>query len=494
MEEKMKPKRIALAAPALILVLVWLVGCGSPPNVPDKPRGAHTGLKGSPYACTTQTTDPNGGQVAYQFDWGDNSQSAWSQMMDGDIPYADTHVWTETGLFDVKARAKNSKKASDWSEPLSVTINPGEGQVRWSFAFTDPEDPEDSADFSLNTFGLDIGGDAAYIGCEYGAVIAHKLDRTLRWKFLNQEGDEFTTAPTIGDDGTVYIGCANDTLYAINPSGTRKWAVDLGDEAFATAALASNGKIYIQTEADSLLAINPDGSRLWSYLTGGGSSSPVIGPDGTVYAASQDGMLYALDPENGTQKWVYPLGSSEIIASPAINTNLNVIYITDDDGQFASVNLNDGSENWTASVGETPSSPVIGTGSTIYIGGGGTLLAFNPNGDLKWTWTPLFQGTVSSPAVSSAGIIYVLVTTGKKDFEEPDSLYAVNSDGTRRWACAIGEGYYDDIMSSPKLDDNGNIYIGSGLAAWCIRGLGGPAQSSWPMFQADARNTGRAGN
>ncbi len=488
----MKLKRLALTLPAALLFLFGI--CGDPPTVPDTPRGPSQGMVGVPLACTTQTTDPSGGQVAYQFDWGDGTQSTWSALMDGGTPYADTHSYSDPGSFDIKARAKNSKKASAWSEPLSITINPGEGQVRWKFAFTDPEDPEDSADFSLNTFCLDIAGDAAYIGCEYGALLGRRLDKRRRWEFLNPNYDEFIAAPTTGDDGTVYIGCTNDTFYAINPDGTRKWTIGLGDEILATAALASGGTIYVQTGGDSLLAINPaDGSRLWSFYTAGGNSSPVVGPNGTVYVATQDGMVYALDPGSGTKKYEYYLGGQSIEASPAIDVNLSRIYVADEDGHLASLELTDLSEVWTVTIGEEPSSPVIDADGTIYIGAGGKLLAVNPqSGSKTWEFPPPLLGVVSSPAVSSAGRIYVLVTTGKKDFEEPDSLYGVKSDGTRLWAAALGEGYSAEFFSSPKLDDDGNIYIGSGLVAWCIRGQGGPAQSSWPMFQGDARNTGRA--
>jgi outer membrane protein assembly factor BamB len=46
---------------------------------------------------------------------------------------------------------------------------------------------------------------------------------------------------------------------------------------------------------NKLYAIKPDGSLKWSYTTKDGvSSSPAIGADGTVYAGSYDGQLYAL--------------------------------------------------------------------------------------------------------------------------------------------------------------------------------------------------------
>lgn len=56
----------------------------------------------------------------------------------------------------------------------------------------------------------------------------------------------------------------------------------------------------------------------WSYTTGGaiGFPSPSIGPDATIYVASGDNKLYAVNPD-GTFKWSFLMGDS-IVGSPAI--------------------------------------------------------------------------------------------------------------------------------------------------------------------------------
>lgn len=478
-----------------VAACLFLIACGRAPLVPETPKGPAQATVGIVYSCTTQTSDPGDAQVSYMFDWGDGKRSGWSAYVADGRPFADTHTYTTPGRYSIRARAKNTKKASGWSAPLSVTADLTEGGLRWSFAYTHPEDPEDSAEFSLNTFGLDQMRDAAYIGCEYGAMNCRRLDGSRRWELIDLSENEFYPGPAIADDGTIYTSCANDSFYAVNPNGTRKWVIYVGEEVMATAALGANGTVYIHTTGDSLLAVGANGGRLWTHHTGGGYCSPVIGKDGTVYVASQIGNLYALDPSSGNRKWTYGLSTGQIDASPAIDDSLGVIYVTDEDGRFASVNLSDGGENWQVWVGDTPSSPVIGADHTVYVGAGGKLLALEPaNGALLWSYRPpMSDAVISTPAVSGAGCIYFLATLGKKRYSpDPDSLFAVNSDGTRRWARGLGAGYSAEYFSSPKLDDNGNIYVGSGLAAWCIRGLGGPAASPWPMFQADARNTGRA--
>ena len=204
----MKFARIGLVVLAAFVSLLGV--CGQAPTVPDKPSGPGQATVDSVYACTTQTTDPNGAEVAYQFDWGDNSTQVWSAFVPDGTPFVGTHVYSVPGQRSIKVRAKNSKRTSGWSEPLSVAVNPAEGGVVWGFAYT-PEDPDDSIDFSLNTFGIDESRDAAYIGCEYGTVLAvRRVGGTERWRFTNRDEEEFYAAPAVGDDGTVYAGCIGD--------------------------------------------------------------------------------------------------------------------------------------------------------------------------------------------------------------------------------------------------------------------------------------------
>jgi len=476
--------------------LIALVGCGKPPLVPEVPRGPALAQAGIVLACTTQTTDPTGAQVSYQFDWGDGTQSAWSAYITGGVAFADTHTYANPATYKVRARARNSKRASAWSAALDLAVNPGEGGVRWRVAYTDPEDPEDSVDLSLNTFAVDEARDAVYIGCEYGAVICRKLDGTRRWEFLNREGDEFMAAPAIGPDGTVYISCWNDSLYALNSDGTRKWTVGLGDEVTAPVALSSTGVLYCQTMGDSLFALNStDGSRIWAHVSGGGNSAPAVGADGSVYVGGIDGLVEGLDPSNGSPKWSYFLGSGQIDASPAIDPAAGVLYVANSDGYVAALGLADGNEQWKVQLGEGCATPVVGADGRVFIGAGGKVQELNKaSGAVVWQFAPLAGGgVVSSPALSSDGSIYVLATLGKRlDNPDPDSLYCVAADGTRRWATALGEGLSDDVISAPKIDSEGNVYIGSGFCGWCVLGTSGAAQTAWPQFQHDALNTGRA--
>uniref|UniRef100_A0A7C6A8F3 PKD domain-containing protein n=1 Tax=candidate division WOR-3 bacterium TaxID=2052148 RepID=A0A7C6A8F3_UNCW3 len=95
----------------------------SPPNKPTITSGPSTGAVGMTYDFTTSTTDPYGDDIAYQFNWGDNTQSDWSGFVRSGEPITLSKSWSSAGTYLVKARAKNTHGiASAWSDPHSITI------------------------------------------------------------------------------------------------------------------------------------------------------------------------------------------------------------------------------------------------------------------------------------------------------------------------------------------------------------------------------------
>jgi outer membrane protein assembly factor BamB len=485
---------LPIAAAALIVG-----ACGKAPLVPDAPKGPVQWLRGIAEACTTSTTDPSGVQVSYQFDWGDGTKSQWSAFMDGGVAFSDTHSYDVLGQHSIKVRAKNSRRASGWSPELGINVVPAEGAVAWSIGFTDPEDIEDSSDFTSNSFAIGPNN-TPYIACDYGAVIACKASGLAAWKFTLPELDPFTSAPLVADDGTIMIGCSNDYVYALNPDGSVKWADSIGSQVFATGALGSDGTAYFQTVDTTVVALRPDGSKLWEFYNEGSFTAPVVGADGTVYAINQNGTLHAIDPSNGNQKWVSSAIGKPVTGPPAIDPTRNLLYAIDNEtGVLQSVSLADGTGAWQYAIGPDASGPVVGPDGSVYACGNGLLTKLSADGELVWVFAPPLGGVLSTPAITADGYVYVLAVAGKKKRlalrpQYEDSLYAVNPDGSRRWACGLGEGLSDPDypLSSPKLDASGFIYIGDGFRGWCVAGVSAPAQSIWPMISHDAQNTGRA--
>ena len=304
---------------------------------------------------------------------------------------------------------------------------------------------------------------------------------TLKWSFTTTNY-WIITCPAIGSDGTIYAGWFNGRLYTINPDGSQKWEwyfSPMGNMD-SSPAIGSDGTIYAGWNDGRLYAINPDGTQKWAFTTGGSvNSSPAIGSDGTIYVGSYDNKLYAINP-NGAQKWAFITGNN-VRSSPAIG-NDGTIYVGSNDKKLYALNL-DGTKKWEfLTGGYILSSPAIGSDGTIYVGSNDyKLYAINPNGAQKWTFATgsyIFH----SPAVGSDGTIYV----GSKD----KKLYAIKSDGTKKWDFQIGSGLAG--ISSPTIASDGTIYIGSDdykLYA-LTSSSAGLADSSWPKFHKNNKNTG----
>ncbi|MCK4996085.1 MAG: hypothetical protein KAR55_04280 [Thermoplasmatales archaeon] len=93
-------------------------------NPPDKPTidGPASGKTGVEYTYYAITTDPDGDQVYYWFDWGDGSNSDWIGPYDSFEMAEASHTWDTQGTYTIKAKAKDVHGAeSEWAT-LEVTM------------------------------------------------------------------------------------------------------------------------------------------------------------------------------------------------------------------------------------------------------------------------------------------------------------------------------------------------------------------------------------
>jgi hypothetical protein len=94
-----------------------------PPNKPNKPSGTTSGKIKVVYTYTTSTTDTNGDQVYYMWDWGDGTQSNWLGPYNSGITINTTHKWTTKGSYSIKVKATDINGAeSSLSDPLPITM------------------------------------------------------------------------------------------------------------------------------------------------------------------------------------------------------------------------------------------------------------------------------------------------------------------------------------------------------------------------------------
>jgi len=187
---------------------------GQPPNTPLAPTGPDSGLPGTSYSFSASTTDPDGDQVAFKFDWGDGTESDWTSFVASGSSTSKSHFWSIEGTYDVKVKAKDIYNAeSGWSATHPITI----GAV---ILEVDPS----SLDFS--EVGKGSSKIMSFRAYNTGAgILSGTINVNRNWMTVNPtsfEGNDNTISVTVSTEGltesrTPYTG----TITVTSNGGTK---------------------------------------------------------------------------------------------------------------------------------------------------------------------------------------------------------------------------------------------------------------------------------
>jgi len=94
-----------------------------PPEKPQRPDGPIEGIIGVEYTFSTSTTDPEGEDLSYWWDWDDGTPGEWTDFYaSGETVYA-SHIWTEAENYDITVKAKDVYNVeSNWSDVKTICI------------------------------------------------------------------------------------------------------------------------------------------------------------------------------------------------------------------------------------------------------------------------------------------------------------------------------------------------------------------------------------
>lgn len=112
-----------IGAPDPHQFIVEITEVNAPPEQPQRPTGEVSGKAKTTYTYSTMTTDVDGDQVSYLWDWGDGNFSDWLGPYDSGTTVTAQKSWAIKGTYSVRVKAKDVYgNESGWSEPLSVTM------------------------------------------------------------------------------------------------------------------------------------------------------------------------------------------------------------------------------------------------------------------------------------------------------------------------------------------------------------------------------------
>jgi hypothetical protein len=101
--------------------------------------GETNGKVGVSYVYSAVTTDSEGDQVYYWFDWGDGTNYGWIGPYDSGTTVNGSHVWSSQGTYIIKVKAKDiHDEESDWGT-LEVTMPKNQITNSCSMLRTDPK-------------------------------------------------------------------------------------------------------------------------------------------------------------------------------------------------------------------------------------------------------------------------------------------------------------------------------------------------------------------
>lgn len=104
-------------------------------------------------------------------------------------------------------------------------------------------------------------------------------------------------------------------------------------------------------------------------LEGAVTAGPVVGPDGTIYASSNGGVLHALDPATGSDRWTHDSGyrgGGDLSVSPLVLPDGTVLFPTP--GRELVALSPAGRVLWSARLPGIPTSPASADGHRVYVG------------------------------------------------------------------------------------------------------------------------------
>ncbi|WP_124176999.1 outer membrane protein assembly factor BamB family protein [Natrarchaeobius halalkaliphilus] len=343
---------------------------------------------------------------------------------------------------------------------------------------TDTGDPRSAGDWPM--FGADLQN-TGYQPDADGPTD----DVTVRWTL--EGGEQFNASPVVAD-GTVYAGCWDETLYAVDAAtGEIEWEQEnLG--LISSSPTVVNETVYLSTSSNDIYAFavnngeirwkeefdrttkNPipvdrtvyalDPGRLVSTVgssgettvvlddLGGAPEAPAIDDD-VLYIGGNDSARF-YDLESFELTWEFKNPNSERMSDrpPAIAEN--VAYISGSDSKVYAIDVKNKEQKWTYELNErTPSGPSVADGVVYFGSWNNYLYAIDAEtSEKEWKYD---CGTIlaEKPTVTAET---VYMTGG-------DTVYAVDiSTGEEEWSFTTENN--ETITGSPVVTDDA-LYIPS---------------------------------
>lgn len=310
------------------------------------------------------------------------------------------------------------------------------------------------------TPGPVIGIDGSILAASHNGVLS-ALDPATgrrRWSFDAKAsyGTDLSTSPAVLGDGTILWPGPGDALIALSSSGRRLWT-EAFDGAVLSPAVAGADRVYVADLTGHVVAFDIHGGqhrRVWNLKIGGPDyASPSVGPDGTVFTASDHDLVAVRDEGNrGAVRWRHKT-KDLVEVSNGVSAQGVVTLGTNNDQEYGITTA--GKVAWSYDKGDYTYAPsVVRPDGTSYFGDNmGRLAYLTKDGKqihrVQGDKPPVKSATWTQPAVDAHGNVYFAVQSGQ--------IYGFNAAGEQLFSYDAGAA----INSYPAIGADGTLYFGT---------------------------------
>lgn len=309
-------------------------------------------------------------------------------------------------LLAVGCSSKDTKEP----EPAELTKFDAEVQLKkeWSRSIGDGQGE------TYNRLVPVVYGDQIYAADINGRVVSmERLTGKVNWR---QDLDVAISGAVGAGYGLVLVGTLRGEVLALDVStGEERWRSQVSSEVLAAPAV--NGDVVlVQTQDDRLIALDIDtGTQRWSYesspavLTLRGTGAPLL-TNQLAIAGLSSGKVVALDTQRGLPVWeqrvAIPQGRSELERVVDIDGGLllsgGTIYVASYQGRLAALDLESGRILWQRDA-STSSGVALGYGSVYLSQASGTVEGVDERSTtVLWSNDALARRELSGPTVFSS--------------------------------------------------------------------------------------------
>lgn len=256
------------------------------------------------------------------------------------------------------------------------------------------------------------------------------------------------------------------------PAIPEKWQFTGPGPITAALALGADGTLYAASEDGFVYAVNASGNLQWKFDAGRITTAPALGADDSIYVTNQDQRIFAINSA-GTQIWAAGGGpyADKQTGWKAAAIDQNHLY-TPWRSQLRAIRLSDGYFDWPTGIGfqRDGSVSILPDGLVVY-SGNGRMDAADSTGRTEWEY-PVMNPPISVDMITST---HGNIPSGNFWL---DSAMAVGDDSTM-YACATdsrlvalsADGHFKWEFktkthsvnhASPVIAVDGTIYFASG--------------------------------